>query len=217
MFEKFLGFFDPSTVKNEVHIIGCGAIGSTLAMNFARCGITNIHLWDFDTVQAHNIANQQYRLTQVDQPKTQALQDMMKEINPHIKLVLHGKWIEQLLRGHVFLAVDNIETRAAIVKKNMYNNSIDSMWDFRMRLKDAQHYGYDWKDTDERKKFFSTMQFTQEEADASTPVNACNMTMSIIPTVDMVVAVGVANFINYLHGQMPERLVMVNPFEFMVG
>lgn len=217
MIEKFAGFFDPSIVKHPIHIIGCGAIGSTLAIMLTRCGLSNIHLWDFDVVQSHNLANQQYIYSQITLPKTQALTGLMAEINPHIRITQHGKWIDEALNGHVFLAVDNIELRKEIVTKQLYNNAVESMWDYRMRLKDAQHYGYGWKDTADRKRLLSTMQFTQAEADVATPVNACNMTLSIMPTVQMVVAVGVGNFINYLHGTTPERLIMVNPFDMMCG
>ena len=84
-----------------------------------------------------------------------------------------------------------------------------------MRLKDAQHYGANWAVSEHRKNLLKTMDFTQEEADAATPVNACGMSMSIIPTVETVVAVGVANFINYITDpQLLKPFVMVNPFDY---
>lgn len=218
MTEKFNGFFDPSAVKHPIHIIGCGAIGSTLAVMLTRCGLTNIHLWDFDIVESHNLANQQYVYAHIGVNKTTALASLMTAINPQIKVTLHGRWISgDMLSGHVFLAVDNIELRKQIVTEHRAVNDVESMWDFRMRLKDAQHYGYAWADVADRERLLSTMQFTQEEANKSTPVNACNMTMSIMPTVETVVSVGVGNFINYIHGSKPHRLLMVNPFDMMLG
>lgn len=218
MIEKFNGFFDPYTVKHNIHIIGCGAIGSTLAIMLTRCGLTNINLWDFDVVESHNLANQQYVYAHIGMNKTTALSSLMTAINPQIKVTLRGRWLPgDVLDGHVFLAVDNIELRKQIVMEQRGNGNIKSMWDFRMRLKDAQHYGYSWEDPADRDRFLATMQFSQAEADAATPVNACNMTMSIMPTVETVVGVGVGNFINYIHGKKPERLIMVNPFDMMIG
>lgn len=218
MTEKFNGFFEPGSVKHPIHIVGCGAIGSTLAIMLTRCGLSNITLWDFDTVATHNLANQQFTYPQIGRPKTEALSELMQQINPQIKIKTKGKWISgDLLDGHVFLAVDNIELRKQIVTEQRGNNNVQSMWDFRMRLKDAQHYGYGWSDLADRERLLSTMQFTQEEADVSTPVNACNMTMSIMPTVQAIVSVGVGNFINFIHGKKPERLIMVNPFDMMLG
>ena len=124
-------------------------------------------------------------------------------------------YIDQTLSGYVFMAVDHIATRQLIVDINRYNNTILALFDFRMRLKDAQHYGTDWSSTDQVNNFIKTMDFTQEEADANNPVNACGMSMSIIPTIETVVAVGVSNFINYTHNKEHlKNFVMVNPFDY---
>ena len=215
MIEKFAGFFDPSIVKDKVHIIGCGAIGSTLAIQLTRCGLTDITLWDFDIVQPHNLANQQFRYADIGEAKVASLHQIMLEINPQIKVYYKDRYIDEQLSGYIFMAVDNIDVRKQIVKSNMYNQSVKAVFDFRMRLKDAQHYGANWNIKEDKDNLLKTMDFTQEEADAATPVNACGMTMSIIPTVETVVAVGVGNFINYLHDPATLRkFIMVNPFDY---
>ena len=90
------------------------------------------------------------------------------------------------------------------------------MFDFRMRLKDAQHYAADWNAKQNRDNLFKTMDFTSEEAKAATPVNACGMTMSIMPTVQTIVSVGVGNFINYINGVPLELLLQANPFDMVI-
>lgn len=40
--------------------IGCGSVGSNIAQTLARCGVTNMTLWDFDDVETKNIVNQDY-------------------------------------------------------------------------------------------------------------------------------------------------------------
>ena len=77
---KFDEFFDSSKIEDAVHIIGCGAIGSHIAEQLARLDIKNIHLWDFDTVSAHNIANQYYRNSDINTPKVEALQKELLEV-----------------------------------------------------------------------------------------------------------------------------------------
>lgn len=42
-------------------------------------------LWDFDTVEAHNIVNQMFRQQDVGKPKVEALKDILMDINPEIK------------------------------------------------------------------------------------------------------------------------------------
>lgn len=215
MISKFAGFFDPSIVKDKIHIIGCGAIGSTLAVQLVRCGLTNITLWDFDIVEQHNLANQQYVFSQIGQDKTEALAKILSSINPHVSLGIQKRYSDEKLVGHVFMAVDSIVIRKDIVKHNKYNLEVKSLFDFRMRLKDAQHYGVDWSDRNNIVNFEKTMDFTSEEAKESTPVNACGLTLSVIPTIETVVSAGVANFINYLHDPKElKRFIMINPFDY---
>ena len=57
------------------------------------------------------------------------------------------------------------------------------------------------------------MQFTSEEAMADTPVSACNMTLSVIPTVQMVVACGVSNFMNFVTKGTYHTFVRVEAFK----
>ena len=58
---KHMDFYNPIIdFKDQIHIIGCGAIGSTLAEMLTRMGFQELHLWDFDIVTEHNIANQSF-------------------------------------------------------------------------------------------------------------------------------------------------------------
>ena len=79
---KSYEFFKPEMLESRIHIIGCGAIGSTVAENLVRFGITNISLYDFDTVEPHNIANQMFRQTDIGKLKTEAVAEYLCEINP---------------------------------------------------------------------------------------------------------------------------------------
>lgn len=215
MIEKFSGFFDPSVVKYPIHIIGCGAIGSTLAVQLTRCGLTDIHLWDMDTVAPHNLANQQFLHKHIGMRKPVALEAIMTAINPQINTTIHHEYKEDYLTGYVFIAVDSVDTRKRIIRKNKYNQDVKAVFDFRMRLKDAQHYGTNWLYKADKDNLEKSLDFTQEEADAATEVNACGMSMSIIPTIETVVAAGVSNFINFLNNSDALRkFIMVNPFDY---
>ena len=58
-------FFNPSMIQHSIHIIGCGAVGSTLAENLVRLGLTRFTLWDFDQVESKNIVNQMFFSDQI--------------------------------------------------------------------------------------------------------------------------------------------------------
>ena len=54
---KFLELFNPSKVRDRIHIIGCGSVGSTIAELLMRYGLKKFDLYDFDIVEEKNIAN----------------------------------------------------------------------------------------------------------------------------------------------------------------
>lgn len=213
---KFYDFFKPDSVHERIHIIGCGAIGSILGDSLARLGLTKITLYDFDTVEEHNIANQMYTEDDLRKPKVEALAARTRAINPQIgdDLVIEPNgYKSQQLSGYVFLCVDSIDLRRSIVQKYQYNPFIKAMFDFRMRLVDAQHFAADWTNSKAVQSLLNSMQFTSEEAQAETPVSACNLTLSVIPTVQMVVACGVSNFMNYVLEGKYHTFIKVNAFE----
>lgn len=207
-------YFDPEEMgTTPCHIIGCGAIGSTVAENLTRLGIKNICLWDMDIVNPHNIANQMFLHSQIGMPKVNAVEDILKSINPEAEITTREMPYEkQRLAGYVFLCVDNIELRRSIVEHNLPNQSIKAMFDFRMRLTDAQHYAASWNDEKEKRVFLDSMQFSHDEALSETPVSACGVQLSVAPTVRIIAATGVANFMNFVRKGKYKRLILIDAF-----
>jgi len=215
---KHMDFYNPMIdFKDQIHIIGCGAIGSTLTEMLTRMGFQELHLWDFDIVTEHNLANQMFNSKDIGQLKTFCITYHCKLINPDIKIFKHDKgWNGEPLKGYVFLAVDNIDLRRQIATDNKYNQNIKGMFDFRMRFSDAQHYGADWNDPKAVKAFIDTMQFTHEEAKAETPVSACGTSLNIITTVRIICSYGLCNFINFIKNSELKKMVLIDGFKFDV-
>lgn len=214
---KSYEFFKPELLKGRIHIIGCGSVGSTVAENIARFGISDMVLYDFDTVEARNVVNQLFTQEDIGRLKTEALADHIRRIDPdcRVKLVNTG-WNGQKLAGYVFLCCDTIELRQKIVDENLQNRYIKGMFDFRTRLTDAQHYAADWSDWKSVKDFRSSMNFTHEEAASETPVSACNIPLSVAPTIRIIAAYGVANFINFIKGTSLKKMILADAFAFTV-
>ena len=211
-------FFDPDKVESAVHIIGCGAIGSTLAENLARLGFKKLYLYDFDNVTAHNIANQMFWEEHIGKSKLEAVCEMLKKINPEIELMTYPEgWVHGMtLSGYVFLCVDNIDTRREIVQENMFNNTILAMFDLRMRLTDAQHYAASWDNNNSKKQLLQSMNFTHEEAKVDTPVSACGTTLSVVYTVRIITAYAVANLIKKIQENKLYKLVLIDSADFNI-
>ena len=213
---KSYDFFKPEECGDRLHIIGCGAIGSTLAENLARLGLTKMTLYDFDIVEPHNIANQMYRTCDIGKAKVDALAEMLTDINPDIakdlRLAKDG-YKSQKLSGYVFLCVDDIDLRREITQRCRASGFVKAVFDFRMRLTDAQHYAADCHDAAMMDDLINSMAFTNEEARAETPVSACNMTLSVAPTVRAIVALGAFNFINYVQGKPLHKFMFIDAAE----
>lgn len=216
---KSYEFFQPEKVGGRIHIIGCGSVGSTLAENLARCGVTNMTLWDFDVVEPKNIANQMFTQGDVGHPKVEALSYILKDINPDIegKLELQPDgWNGKLLSGYIFLCVDSIELRRKIVEAHMNSPYVKAVFDFRTSLTSAQHYATDWKDYKMKQNLLNSMQFSHEEAADETPVSACGITLGVATTVRLICALGANNFINFIKSGELKKMILIDGFSFVL-
>ena len=213
---KSYEFFNPDEEKANIHIVGCGSVGSTVAENLARCGVENFHLWDFDNVEAHNIVNQMFTQEQVGMPKVEALRDILVSINPAIadKIKLHPEGWDgnKMMSGIIVLAVDSIELRNEIVDKIWNSPFVKLVLDFRTLLTSAQHYAADWNDLKQKEALKASMAFTHEEAAAETPVSACGITLGVATTVRLISAIGVNNYINWVKGQKLWKFCQIDGF-----
>lgn len=74
-------------LKNaKAAIAGLGGLGSNIAVHLARAGVGELLLVDFDVVELSNLNRQSYFLEHVGQPKTKALQSILLNINPYLKI-----------------------------------------------------------------------------------------------------------------------------------
>ena len=212
---KSIEYFDPVNVKGKCHIIGCGSVGSTVAALLARLGVTKFVLYDFDRVEAHNLANQMFIHKDIKTEKVDAVKRIITEINPDaeptIEICREG-YNDQKLNGYVFLCVDNIDLRREICQKHRMNRMIKAVFDFRTRLEDAQHYAANWADMKPVDNLIKTMDFSHDEAHAATPVTACGTELGVAPTVWVVCSLGVCNFMNLVRGVPLKNIVVCNPF-----
>ena len=216
---KHLEYFDPlNDIKAPIHIIGVGAIGSTVAEMLTRMGVPELHIYDMDIVTPHNLANQMFlhEHSTTACPKESALIDLCRLINPGIIITPHGAYTNQRLAGYIFLCVDNIDLRREICQAQTVNPYIKAIFDFRMGLADAQHYAADWANPKHKENLLNTMQFTHAEAKANSPVNACGTSLNIIYTVRSIVSFGLANFVNFIKTEEMKKMILIDCKNFTI-
>ena len=68
----------------KVAIAGLGGLGSNIALMLARTGVGHLLLVDSDVVEPSNLNRQGYFIRHLGLPKTDAAQNLIKEINPYI-------------------------------------------------------------------------------------------------------------------------------------
>ena len=175
-------------------------------------------LYDFDRVDTHNLANQQFRTDDISLYKVEAVYEMIRSINPHAKIQRRTEgWHPGLpLSGHVFMGVDSMVTRNQIYRAVEVAPAVNAIYDFRLGLADAQHYAADTSDLKQMEKLRRSLDFTDEEARQNIKVSTCNMALSIYPTVATITALGVANFINQVKGLPLKNMILIDAFDFTV-
>lgn len=106
----------------KVAVVGCGGLGSNIAMELTRAGIGSLHLIDFDRVELSNLNRQQYFLEDVGSYKVEALAKYLQRINPYIQLQLTTEPLTEdnllkLLQDDHYIceALDKAETKAMLV------------------------------------------------------------------------------------------------------
>lgn len=118
-FKRQLAIFDPSTFSrsnNRVDVIGVGATGSYVVLQLAKLGITDIHVWDADCVEAHNLPNQLYGIDDIGKAKVEALKEIIQSLTG-ITITCHKEFVTKDTKGLgqvVFLLTDSMSSRKEI-------------------------------------------------------------------------------------------------------
>lgn len=81
--------------KSVVGIAGLGGLGSNIAVSLARLGIGKLILVDFDVVEPSNLNRQQYFISHIGMPKTNALKELISRINPFVDVITINTYINE--------------------------------------------------------------------------------------------------------------------------
>ncbi len=106
----------------SVAVCGLGGLGSNIAIALARAGVGSLRLFDFDRVDISNLNRQQYLVSQLGMPKTDAMRENLAAIAPYCRIDattvrLDEENIPALLAGIpiVVEAFDKAEAKAMLV------------------------------------------------------------------------------------------------------
>jgi thiamine biosynthesis protein thiF len=116
--------------RAKVAIAGLGGLGSHIAVMLARSGVGHLHLVDFDRVDLSNLNRQVYGVNELGELKTEALKEILLEINPYINVSfenakVNNDNVKPLFDGFnlVCEAFDNPKAKAMLVSELLSRDS----------------------------------------------------------------------------------------------
>lgn len=97
IFSRNKGILETDIMKSKCAvIIGCGSVGSLVAMELARAGVEKYLLCDADTLEYHNVCRHQCGIEDVGDLKVNALKRKILNINPRAKVKTFGGIIQNI-------------------------------------------------------------------------------------------------------------------------
>lgn len=86
---RYFGLVRMDEVNSYTHaVIGLGAVGRPLALTLAAMGVAKVVIYDFDTVEVHNLGAQGYAPDDIGQAKADVVARDMLRMNPDMEVVI---------------------------------------------------------------------------------------------------------------------------------
>lgn len=102
IFSRNVGILESTVMlQKKAVFVGCGSVGSLVAVELAKAGVGNFMLIDNDVFGYHNICRHQCGIYDVGHFKTDALSDRIFQINPYATVMKKNCMIQEVDRGEM--------------------------------------------------------------------------------------------------------------------
>lgn len=200
---------NPNNFNEQIHIIGVGATGSWVATILAKMGFSHLNLYDFDTVEEHNLSNQAYDKGDIGKFKVEALKKHLTNINEDAIINISNEEVDENNRfsGIVFLLTDTMASR-----KNIYESCIKNKINVKLlietRMSKDQGIIYTVNPTSmiQTKYYDNTLFYTDDQAESS----LCGTSITVLPTALSIASNAIWQLINYINGDDYQSEISVN-------
>ena len=140
-----------------VTVVGFGSIGSFTALTLAKMGIKNFVVYDFDTVELHNISNQFFSKKHVGYNKATVADNILKEfgsqdLNLTVKPFKFDR--EKLTTEIVLASADDMKARRNIFRCAIMSKKPKLFLDVRMGGKQLTVFAVDLTNPKECDEFY---------------------------------------------------------------
>ncbi len=106
-------------LETPFHLVGCGGIGSFVALALGKLGCPHLHLYDDDRVEEHNVPNQLFRVCDVGRAKVEALSEIVEAFTGTRAATYRRRVEGERLQGIVVSGVDSMAARKTLWQKTV--------------------------------------------------------------------------------------------------
>jgi molybdopterin/thiamine biosynthesis adenylyltransferase len=100
IFSRNTGILESSIMKEKcAFILGCGSVGSLVALELARAGVGRFVLIDNDVLEYHNLCRHQCSIADVGEYKVYSVARRIREINPEAEVECVNRMVEEAGRN----------------------------------------------------------------------------------------------------------------------
>lgn len=132
LFSRNTGILETDWMMDKcAFMLGCGSVGSLIALELARAGVGTFVLIDNDIVEYHNLCRHQCGVHEVGAFKVDAMKTRILDINPHANVITCAKIVEEVPK-EIF---DKYASKQAIFigcadnrEADVYGNGISVMY-----------------------------------------------------------------------------------------
>lgn len=97
LFSRNTGLLESGEMLEKCAVlVGCGSVGSFVAMELARSGVGKFVLCDTDTLEIHNICRHQCGFSDLGRYKVDAVKDKILDINPNAEIITYRSIIQRV-------------------------------------------------------------------------------------------------------------------------
>jgi len=210
--------FNPIMNDRRVHVIGAGAVGSHVVYHLAKLGMSDIFVYDDDSVEAHNLANQLFFPRHVGGKKATQIAEFVNEnMEQQLVTAVEG-WVttsEDLelteQRDIVFLLVDTIKARQEIMDELVLSGMVALVVETRMAVSHHETYVVRPDNPVEVEAWEASL----PAEDVYEEVSACGSALSVGATADSLACTALWQMVHALNG--PQEVDFARKYSFRDG
>lgn len=204
-YTKQMELIKPTDITERINIIGCGALGSWIVFILLKMGFSNLHVYDFDTIEEHNIPNQLFKEGQIGELKVKALDtiymEFFNEESEKERVTTYAKKLDSdncQLGGVTLCCVDTMSGRKELFE-SMFKYGNSRLWiEGRIGLYGAYIYTLTEKEKIQIDNYEETL-YDDSEAE----VSSCGVSQTALPSAINCASVMVMQLIEFFNGNKP--------------